>query len=74
MVRVSRRTFLRVVATTQMARHVRGKTYLVQGTGDGVASWVANRRMLGSGKAGEESNNGGLGEHVDGDGYYGINA
>jgi len=31
--------------------------------------------VLGSGKAGEEGNDGGLSEHVDGGGgYYGINA
>ena len=41
-------------------------TYLDQGTSDGVASGLAHRGMeLRSGDAGEESNNGGLGEHVD---------
>lgn len=48
-------------------------TYLDQGTSDGVASGLANRVVkLRSGNAGEESNNGGLGEHVD-DWYYVIN-
>ena len=42
-------------------------TYLVQRTGDGVASRLANRGVeLRSGNAGEDSNDGGLGEHVVG--------
>lgn len=41
--------------------------YLVQGTSDGVAGGLANRGVeLRSGNAGEESNDGGLGEHVVG--------
>ena len=41
--------------------------YLVQRTGDGVASGLADRGVeLRSGNAGEESNDGGLGEHVVG--------
>lgn len=41
--------------------------YLVQRTSDGVASGLANRGVeLRSGNAGEESNDGGLGEHVVG--------
>lgn len=44
-------------------------------TGDRVALGLANWGVLGSGKAGEEGNDGSLGEHVDGGGgYYGINA
>lgn len=44
-------------------------TYLVQGTGDGVAIGLANGGMeLRSGEAGEEGSDGGLGEHGDGGG------
>lgn len=44
--------------------------YLVQRTGDGVASGLADRGVeLRSGNAGEESDDGGLGEHVDGFDY-----
>jgi hypothetical protein len=42
------------------------QTYLVQRTGDGVASRLTNGSVdLGSGKAGEEGDDGGLGVHVD---------
>lgn len=51
-----------------------GKTYLGQGSGDGVAVGLANGNMLGSGDAGEESSDGGLGEHFCGGVYYVINA
>jgi hypothetical protein len=49
---------------------------LDQRTSDGVTAGLANGSMLGSGEAGEESNEGGLGEHVVDDGcwYYVINA
>ena len=41
--------------------------YLVQGTGDRVASGLANSGVeLRSGNAGEKSNDGGFGEHVYG--------
>lgn len=43
------------------------QTYLVQRTGDGVATGLANGSVdLGSGEAGEESDDGSLGVHVDG--------
>lgn len=43
------------------------ETYLNQRTSDGVAGGLANRGVeLRSGNAGEESNDGGLGEHVVG--------
>jgi hypothetical protein len=51
-----------------------GRDDLVQGTGDGVAAGVANGSMLSRSNSSEESNNGSLGEHVDGGGgelgYY----
>jgi hypothetical protein len=56
-----------VVATNTTSRAQCGtNTYLVQRTGDGVAGWLANRGVLCSGEAGEEGNDGDLGEHVDG--------
>lgn len=43
------------------------QTYLVQRTGDGVASRLADGSVdLGSGKAGEEGDDGGLGVHFEG--------
>jgi hypothetical protein len=42
------------------------KTYLDERAGDGVAERLANGGVLGSDSAGEESNDGGLGEHGDG--------
>jgi hypothetical protein len=43
------------------------QTYLVQRTGDGVTTGLANGSVdLRSGKAGEEGDDGGLGVHVDG--------
>jgi hypothetical protein len=43
------------------------QTYLVQRTGDGVTSRLANGSVdLGSGKAGEEGDDGGLGVHFEG--------
>jgi hypothetical protein len=43
------------------------QTYLVQRTGDGVTSGLANGSVdLGSGKAGEEGDDGGLGVHFEG--------
>jgi hypothetical protein len=43
-----------------------GKTHLDERAGDGVALGLANGGVLGSDSAGEESNDGGLGEHGDG--------
>jgi len=43
-----------------------GGDNLVQRTSDGVARWLANRGVLSCGEAGEEGNDGDLGEHVDG--------
>lgn len=51
-----------------------GKTYLGQGSGDGVAVGLTNGNMLGSGDAGKDSSDGGLGEHFCGGVYYVINA
>jgi hypothetical protein len=43
------------------------QTYLVQRTADGVTTGLANGSVdLGSGKAGEEGDDGGLGVHVGG--------
>jgi hypothetical protein len=66
-----------VVVATHEARRAMGEesTYLSQRTSDGVTLGVADRGVLGSGQAGEKSNEGDLGEHV---GwwwvYYWINA
>ena len=42
-----------------------GETYLDERSGDGVAPGLTNGGVVGSGKAGQEGNNGALGEHVD---------
>jgi hypothetical protein len=66
----------RVVVATNTTSRVRcgTNTYLVQRTSDGVTGWLANRGVLCSGEAGEEGNDGDLGEHVDDCWYYVINA
>jgi hypothetical protein len=48
------------------ARDCLGCTYLDQRTGNGVTVGETNRRMLRSGEAGDQSNDGSLCEHVDG--------
>lgn len=40
-------------------------TYLVQGTGDGVAVGLANGGVVSGSEAGEEGSDGDLGEHFD---------